>query len=186
MLLSNNNCHNGRRNDNFEQVVDNPVSLYNSIRGRYFVGQTDTLTVGNGLVAWASLVNPRNSRVNLFANVFTVSNFSNESLLAQIWLNTDLPDQRIISQKVSPTNTAIRPLPRNKVNIEFVPSTLIVPTSGINVYERIVPPKATLVSEEDGKFIEPPRGNYTLVIRSLGTGRSEVVVALGWWEKPRC
>lgn len=173
-------------NNDFKQVVDNPVSLYNSIKGLYFVGQTKTLTVGNRSVAWASLVNPHGSEVDLFVNVFTVSNFSNEDLLVQIWLNTGLPNQRIISKKVSPTNTAIRPLPRNEVNIEFISSTPILPTSGVNVYERIVNPKTTLIAEEDGKFIEPPRGNYTLVIKSLGQGPSKSVVAFGWWENPKC
>lgn len=57
-----------------------------------------------------------------------------------------------------------------------------LPDKGINVYERIVQPKTTLVSEEDGKFILPPYGNYTLILKSTSSNRDKVIVAFGWWE----
>lgn len=166
-----------------KEVVSLPVSLFKSIEGRYFVGQTEALKVGNGKRAFAGLVNPSDSGVDLYANVFTVSNFSNEYLTAQIWLNTNFPEESKVSHKVSPTNTTLKPLPQNKVDIRFVESTTEVPKDGVNVYERIVPPHTTLVGEEDGKFIEPPEGNYTLVIKSSSSNVSKVIVAFGWWEK---
>ncbi len=174
------------RNIKPKEVVSIPVSLFKSIHGKYFVGQTETLLVGNGLNAWAGLVNPRNSDVNLYANVFTISNFSDDYLTAEIWLNTNFPKNSTVSHKVSPTNTSLKPLPKNKVNIRFVKSTTIVPKKGVNVYERIVPPNTTLVGEEDGKFIEPPNGNYVIVIKSSSSKLHKVIVAFGWWEKPIC
>lgn len=167
-----------------KEVVSLPVPLFKSIEGRYFVGQTDSIKVGNGLSVWAGLVNPYKSNVNLYANVFTVSNFSNEYLVAEVWLNIDFPKESKTSHKVSPTNTALRPLSQNKVDIKFIESTAEAPKCGINVYERIVPPNTTLVAEEDGKFIEAPGGNYTIVIKSQGSKESEAIVAFGWWEKP--
>jgi len=169
-----------------KEVVSIPVSLSRSMQGKYFVGQTDTLVVGDGSNAWAGLVNPHNSNVYLYANVFTISNFSDDYITAEIWLNTNISEEGVISHNVSPTNTAIRPLPKNKVNIRFVQSTTAVPEHGVNVYERIVPPNTTLVGEEDGKFIEPSGGNYVIVLKSSSLKLDKVIVAFGWWENSTC
>lgn len=168
------------------EVVSIPVSLSKSMEGKYFVGQTEPLWVGNDSNAWAGLINPCNSDVDLYVNVFTISNFSDDYLTAEIWLNTDLPEKGSKSHKISPTNTALKPLPKNKVDIRFIESTTAAPESGVNVYERIVPPNGTLVSEEDGKFIEAPGGNYVVVIKSSSSKLDMVIVAFGWWEEPRC
>jgi hypothetical protein len=186
MLKENRNYIVNNKNIKPQEVVSIPVPLFQSIEGKYFVGQTGTLLVGNGSSAWAGLVNPRNSGVNLFANVLTISNFSNDYLTAEIWLNTKLSNKGKISNKISPSNTALMPPPKNKVDIRYVKSTSIVPEGGINVFERIVPPNTTLVSEEDGKFIEPPEGNYVVVIKSSSSNLNKVIVAFGWWENPRC
>ena len=91
MSHENNNYIVNSKNIKPQEVVSIPVSLFESMQGKYFVGQTETLWVGNGLNAWAGLVNPCNSDVNLYANVFTISNFSDDYLTAEIWLNTNLP-----------------------------------------------------------------------------------------------
>jgi hypothetical protein len=169
-----------------QEVVNVPISLFKSMQGKYFVGQTETLLVANNLNAWAGLVNPYNSNVNLYANVFTISNFSNNNLTAEIWLNTNSPQKWCVSQQISPTNTALNPPPKNKIDIRFVKSTPELPRKGVNVYKRIVPPHTTLVGEEDGKFIEAPGGNYVLVIKSSVSELSDVIVAFGWWENLRC
>jgi len=186
MSQINNACKVGSKNVKPQKVVSIPVSLFKSIHGKYFVGQTETLLVGKGLNAWAGLVNPPNSGVNLYTNVFTISNFSDDYLTAEIWLNTNFPEKSSVSHKISPTNTTLKSLPKNKVDIRFVESTVIVPEKGVNVYERIVPPNTTLVGEEDGKFIESPGGNYVLVIKSSSSKLAKVILAFGWWEKSIC
>jgi len=182
MLQKNSNYIVESKNIKPQEIVSIPVPLYKSMQGKYFVGQTETLIVGNGLNAWAGLVNPCNSGVTLYANVFTISNFSDESLTAEIWLNTNHPKKWKVSNKISPTNTSLNPPPENKVDIRFVQSTSEVPRRGVNVYERISPPITTLVGEEDGKFIESPGGNYVLIIKSSSSKLSNVIVAFGWWE----
>lgn len=172
-----------KKNINPQEVVSIPVSLSKSIQGKYFVGQTKPLFVSATKIAWAGLVNPCNSEVILFTNVFTISNFSNEYLTAEIWLNTDFPKNSNVSNMISPTNTALRLIPKNKVDIKFLSSTSVSPKCGVNVYERIVPPNTTLVGEEDGKFIEAPGGNYTVVIKSSSSKLDKVIVAFGWWEQ---
>lgn len=177
-----------QENNNYkiQEIVSVSVPLFKSIRGKYFVGQTDTLYVKKGLDTWAGLVNPYNSDVDLYTNTFTISNFSNEYLTAEIWLNTNLPLDLNISKNVSPTNTAIYPRPQNDVNIKFAQSIMEPPYKGINVYKRIVAPYTTLVGEEDGKFITAPKGNYVIIIKSPSYEFSKVNVAFGWWEKIRC
>lgn len=165
-----------------KEVVSIPVDLSKSIQGKYFVGQTDALLVGEGSSAWVGLINPHNSCIELFVNVFTVSNFSDDILTAEIWLNKNIAEEGVTSQKVSPTNTAIRPLPKNKADLRFVQSTTAVPGNGVNIYERIVPPHTTLVGEEDGKFIEAPGGNYMIVLKSSSSTLDKAIVAFGWWE----
>ena len=93
MLQKNNTYMVDSKNINPQEAVNIPVSLFKSMQGKYFVGQTETLWVGNGSNAWAGLVNPCNSDVNLYANVFTISNFSDEYLTAEIWLNTNFPEK---------------------------------------------------------------------------------------------
>ena len=184
MLIDNTNHIEDNKSIKLKEVVSIPVPLSKSMQGKYFVGQTGSLFVCDEKLAWAGLVNPCNSDVNLYANVFTISNFSDEYLTAELWLNTDFPVNANKSQKISPTNTALFPLPQNEVDIKYVKSTTILPQEGVNVYERIIPPKTTLVSEEDSKFIEPPGGNFTLIIKSSSPEVSKVIVAFGWWEKP--
>ena len=186
MSQENNNYIVSSKNIKPHEVVSIPVPLFKSMQGEYFVGQTEPLWVGNESNAWAGLVNPCDSDVNLYVNVFTISNFSDDYLTAEIWLNTNFPKRGSISYKISPTNTALKPLPKNKVDIRFIKSTTLVPENGVNVYERIVPPNTTLVGEEDGKFIESPGGNYVVVIKSSSSKLDKVIVAFGWWEKPRC
>lgn len=169
----------------WEEVVNIPISLYKSMQGKYFVGQTETLWIGNGSNACAGLFNPCNSDVDLYANVLTISNFSNQHLTAEIWLNTRLPGIGSISEKVSPANTALKSKPDNKVDIKYIQSTEEFLKDGVNIFDRIVPPNGTLVSEEDGKFITSPGGNYTIFIKSLSSEPSKVIVAFGWWEEPK-
>lgn len=165
-----------------EEIISISVPLYESMHGHYFVGQTDSLMVGDGSYSWAGLVNPHKSCSILYVNVFTISNFSNDYLTTEIWLNADFPNKATISKKVSPTNTALVTPAENNVDVKYIDSTTKLPYAGINVYERIVPPKTTLVSEEDGKFIVPPCGNYTLILKSSSSNPDKVVVAFGWWE----
>ncbi|MEA5084392.1 MAG: DUF6143 family protein [Lachnospiraceae bacterium] len=165
------------------EVVSIPVSLSKSIQGQYFVGQTKPIFVCDKKIAWAGLINPCNSGVNLFANIFTISNFSQDYLTAEIWLNTDFPEDADVSSLISPSNTALYQFPHNKVNIKSLNSTTVFPCNDVNIYKRIVPPNTTLVSEEDGKFIEPPGGNYTIVLKSSSSILDTIIIAFGWWEQ---
>lgn len=175
------------------EVVSVPNPLYKSLQGKYFVGQTELLTFSNTTNAWGALINPKRSGINLFANVFTITNLSDQPFVAQMWFNTNLPGIGTISSKFSPTDTALVPPPVPKVQIMYNQNVNGTPVGGVNVYDRIVPPGTTLVSEEDGKLIFPPGGNWSLFLTTptaLSASTTEcpavsysAIVAMGWWEE---
>lgn len=165
------------------KVITIPNSVYESYRGRYFVGQSEFLIFGAGTNAWAALLNPIDSGINLFVNVFTMSNFSNESLAVEMWLNTMPPGSGTASTKISPTDTALFPLPEPKVQLEYAQNATGFPSQGINVYGRIAPPQNTIVGEEDGKFVIPPGGNYLVFLSSSGKDFVKAKITFGWWEE---
>lgn len=169
------------------EVVTIPNPLSKSLQGKYFAGQTETLTFSNTTNAWGALVNPVGSRVNLFANVFTITNLSTEPFLVQIWFNTNPPGVGTVSPKFSPADTALSPLLVPKTQIQSNENIIGVPSGGVNVFDRIVPPGATLASEEDGKFIFPPGGNWVLFLTAPGieARTHQAIVAFGWWEEKR-
>lgn len=161
----------------------NDITLFKSIQRKYFVGQTEFLIIGQNTNAWGGLINPCNSGVNLFVNVITISNFSDASYTAQIWFNSKPPGKGTLSDNVVAANTAVSPLPVPKVKLKFVQSVAGIPTGGVNAFDRIVPPKATLVSEEDGKFIIPPGGSYIIFLQGPDSKIIKSKIAFGWWEE---
>lgn len=165
------------------QVVSLPNSFAKSVEGKYFLGQTEMLTLGNGKYSWGALINPLDSGVKLYANVFTVTNLSAEPFTAKIWLNASLPGEGETATKVSPSNTSIKPLPRPKVNLKYEESTKLLPTGGVNVFNREVPPLSTIVGEEDGKYIFSPGGSFALLLEKTSSGLAMARIAFGWWEE---
>ena len=55
------------------EVVDITSPAMNSMLGRYFIGQTGELCFGNCFNAWGGIVNPINSGVNLYFDIFTIT-----------------------------------------------------------------------------------------------------------------
>lgn len=167
------------------QVATMPNPLYHSLKGQYFVGTTDDLYFESGKKAWAALVNPIHSGKNLFVNVWTVTDLHEPPLDIQIWLNSMLPGNYTISTKVTPVNTAIMPPSVPRVKLLQASNVSGSPVGGVNAYGRVSSPGITLVSEEDGKFIIPPGGNFAIVISAtLETAAiPDVRVACGWWEE---
>lgn len=168
-----------------EQVVTISNPLYKSLKGIYFVGQTPFLVTSDCSNAWAALVNPVDSKVNLFVNVITFSNFSSDPITAAIWLNSTPPGKAATSTLVSASNIAIKPNSTPKALIQYVKSTDDNPKGGVNVFDRIVSGNSTLVSEEDGKFIIPPGGNFLVFLTSDSYDKAYARIALGWWEQRR-
>jgi len=165
--------------------VDIPIELYESIKGKYFIGYADELTFGNNTSAWARLYNPPDSGVNLFVNVWTVTDISEYPFRAQFWFNAYPPGTPTESAVVTPSNTAFIPLPEPRIRLQQASDVSGNPSGGVKAFVRRGVPEITLVESENGKLIFPPGGSF-LVFLSLAetpTASAAGRIAFGWWEE---
>lgn len=170
------------------QVAIMANSLYHSQQGQYYVGYADNMFFEKDKNAWAALVNPNNSEVNLFVNVWTVTDLYEPPIRLQIWFNSKLPGASTESELVAPANTAIRPLPEPKIKLKQASNVIGNPEGGMKAFVRRTLPSETVVAEEEGKFIIPPGGNFAVFLSNPEGANipASVRVAFGWWEEKFC
>lgn len=171
------------------QVSTMANSLYHSLKGQYFVGYADNMFFEKDKSAWAMLYNPVHSGVNLFVNVWTVSNLYGDSVRSQIWFNSNPPGEPIRSEFVTPADTAIKPLPKPEILLLQASNVIGAVEGGVKGFARRIPSGETTVAEEDGKFVIPPGGNFTVLVAAEEKSTADhanVRVAYGWWEEPQC
>lgn len=170
----------------YDKSVNIPIELYESLKGDYFIGYADDLSFGNGTSAWARLYNPRGSGANLHVNVWTVTDISQAPFRAQFWFNATPPGNFSDSTLVTPSNTAIKPLPTPKMKLQVASNVYGTPSGGTKAFVRRGEPGTTMVETENGKLIFPPGGSF-LVFLSLQDETSTIKasgrIALGWWEE---
>lgn len=167
------------------QIAIMPNSLYHSLKGQYFVGYADNMYFEKSRNAWAVLYNPLNSGIDLFINVWTVTDLYEPPVRMQLWMNSRLPGPYTASNLVTPANTAFIPPPRPKVQLLQASNVIGVPEGGHKIFVRRTLPGETIVSEEEGKFIVPPGGNFAVFL-SNPEGQDVPAytrVAFGWWEE---
>lgn len=181
-----NDCNNSILLQNpIGQIASMPYELYLSLQGKYFVGYADDLVFGKGKSAWAGLINPSCSGVNLHVYVWTVTNIGTSPIRAQIWFNSDPPGYPTISPLVTPANTALCPLPTPKIKLLTATNVIGEPEGGTKAFVRRCLPEVTIADQESGKFIFPPGGSFIIFLSNpetpneLAQGR----VAFGWWEE---
>ncbi|ATW23853.1 DUF6143 family protein [Candidatus Formimonas warabiya] len=167
------------------QVADMPYALYLSLQGKYFVGYAPDVQFVKGKYGWAGLVNPDHSCVNLHVYVWTVTNFGESPLSAEIWFNTNTPENSVISEFTSPANTAICPLPRPKVGILQANNVSGHPQCGNRISVKKVLSEVTIVGEEVGRFIFPPGGSFSVLLSNAEASSQSGIanLAFGWWEE---
>ena len=166
------------------EVTILPENVYHSYLGEYFLGQTGLISFGGGYNGWGSLVNPVDSKVNMFLNAYTITNYSNESLTAEAWLSSKLPGTRKTSPHFAAGNQAIIPPPVPKVEIESASFVSGKPQGGTYAFVRRVEPMVTLTKHDfQGMFIIPPGSSFSLLFLSPGKRQVHARVAFGWWEE---
>lgn len=167
-------------------VANIPIDLTKSLEGKYFLGMAEDLEFGNATNAWARLYNPPDSGVNMFVNVWTVSDIVSSPIRVQIWFNSTPPGIIQESDTVTPANTAMRPLPQPKAKLEYAVGVRGFPAGGVKAYGRSGPAGVTINSEENGKFIFPPGGSFLVFISNPETPTRSASgrIAFGWWEEP--
>lgn len=170
------------------QVATMANSLYHSLQGQYFVGYADNMYFEKDKNAWAALVNPNDSGVNLFVNVWTVTDLYEPPIRLQIWFNSSLPGDPTVSKLVISSNTAILPLPQPKILLMQASNVIGTPEGGVKGFVRRTLPGETLAVDEDGKFIIPPGGNFAVFLSNADSASlpASVRVAYGWWEEKIC
>jgi hypothetical protein len=165
------------------EVVDITNPGRYSRLGKYFIGQTGELTFGNRYNAWGGLINPVNSKVNLYFDIFTITNFSSHNFTAEILLNALLAKART-SSLVTPANQAIVPHPKPKAILQYADYLTEAPLGGINIFDRIVPENSTLVSDSHkGSIIIGPGRSFSILLKSPGTELIKGTIVLTWWEE---
>lgn len=167
-------------------VANIPIDLAKSLEGKYFLGMAEDVAFGQATNAWARLYNPPDSGVNMFVNVWTVSDIISSPIRVQIWFNSTPPGIIQESELVTPANLALQPPPEPKVKLEYAVGVRGFPAGGIKAYGRSGPAGVTIISEENGKFIFPPGGSFLVFLSNpetptmFASGR----IAFGWWEEP--
>lgn len=165
-------------------VVNITSPGYNAQLGRYFIGQTGELNFGNGADAWGGVVNPIHSGVNLFFDIFTITNFSEEIFTSEIWLNAKTPKDAVVSSTVTPSNQAIIPPPEPRCILKYSEYLYEPLAQGINIFDRIVTPESTLVSDShQGSIIIGPGDSFSILLKSPGTQIISGRIVLTWWEE---
>ena len=166
------------------KAVNIPIELYQSDIGRYFTGYADGLAFGGGTSTWARLYNPVDSNVNLHVNVWTVTDISEVPFRAQFWFNAGVPGA-YSTAVATPTNTAIRPAPVPKVELQLASNVTQTPERGIKAFVRRGEPGTTVVETENGKLIFPPGGAFLVYLSLIEKPESsaEGRIAFGWWEE---
>jgi hypothetical protein len=166
------------------EVVDLTSPGWNSLLGRYFIGQTGKLNFGNQFDAWGGIINPCYSGVNLYFDIFTITNFSSINFTSEIWLNAEPPFEVAKFSPITPSNQSIYPPPSPKVLMEqadYLGETLI---GGVNIFDRIVTPDSTLVSDSHkGSIIIGPGGSFSILLKSPGRDMITATIVLTWWEE---
>lgn len=166
------------------QVVDLTNPTLQAILGNYFIGQTEEIYMAGNNNAWAALINPANSGVNLFFDIFTISNFSGQSFTAEIWLNPKLPGQGTTTPNITPSNLAITPQPKPRVKLLAASQVSGTPRGGVKAFDRIVTPNFTLVSDSSkGGIILGAGDTFAIFLVSPSIQKIPVRVVFSWWEE---
>ena len=102
--------------------------------------------------------------------------------MAQVSFNSIPPGTGIISNNVSPGDTALSPLPTPRVQIQFAQGITGSPQGGVNVFDRIIGGLTTEKAEFGGRFIFPPGGSFVMFLSPPRNESVTVKVAFAWWE----
>jgi len=167
------------------EIVSLEYRVYQSFKGRYFIGHTPTLQLTNRSNAWGGLFNPSNSPINLYFNTFTVTNYSSIPFSAKLWLNTSPIGNTMTSCNVSPANTAFCPLPEPESYLLYAQNVNCLPNDGVSIFTRIAEAISTVVGNYYGKIIIPPGGSIITYLQSTDSQLINAEVAFGWWEEKK-
>lgn len=166
------------------EVVNITSPALNSRRGKYFIGKTELMNFGGGYYAWGGIVNPVDSGVNVYIDIFTITNFSSQNFISEIWLNAHPPRKAVNSFNVTPTNQAVSPPPIPKAVMKYAGYSSEPTAKGVNIFDRIVNQNSTLVSDShNGSIIIGPGCSFSILLRPPGYQYITGTIVFTWWEE---
>lgn len=171
-----------------------PFTLTKSLRGKFFLGQSEPLIIQDSLTAWGGLVNPDTSGVRLFIKSMSITNLSTSHLSGRIVFNGQASEPGIISDKVISANTTLSPLPIPNAELRCGEGYL---DQGIEAFSHIIPPLSTISWNEEGQFIIASGGALIINLEKIGPSTENRMpevdatqeslalarVSFGWWEE---
>jgi hypothetical protein len=170
--------------ERLQKVIVLSDSVYHSLLGRYFLGQTELISYGTEYSAWGGLVNPPESGVNLFLNAYTISNFSSIPITAEGWLGSRFYGNTEISAHVAAGNQSMIPPVQPKVLIESASFVSGNPQGGTYTFVRRVEPGITLTKHDfQGMYVIPPGSSFRLYFLKEEEPLVQIRIAFGWWEE---
>lgn len=166
------------------RVVDLTVQLESAKNGKMFVGQTRTLYFDNSHFAWGGIRNPIDSKVNVFMELFTITNVSVINFSSEILLNAYVPKEATVSTAISSTNQTIEPTPIPKAVIEHADFLNEPVTSGVNIFGRIIEPNSTFTTDAiNGTIILGPGKSFSMSLETQSTEKVISKIVYVWWEE---
>lgn len=165
-----------------EVSLDYP--LYQSKKGKYFIGETPIIS-GSTQHALAALVNPCNSKINIFVNAITITNISPSNLSADFYLRSTF-NNGVVSNLVTCVNTSIYPEPLHKGQIVYLTAATEAPTGGVSIFSRISSPYSTLVVDGGQMILGPGQCLVVYIGGFIPKTFDNIKFAMGWWEEDIC
>lgn len=163
----------------FDVSID--YQLYQSGKGKYFIGQTPVLT-GENEHALAILYNPPNSNRNIYVNSITITNISDNNLSSEFYLRSSCNKGKI-SNLVSCANTSIYPEPNHMGQIKYLNPAYKPPCDGIPIFSRIVSPNSNLVVDDTQIILAPNQSISIYIGGFLPIIVNSIVFQFTWWEE---
>jgi hypothetical protein len=157
--------------------IINPV--FQSTKGRLFAGTSGVLETSASKNAWAQLVNPLHSKVNLFVSFFALTNFSTKLVRADFVVNAEPPGTPILSSEVNVLKLGSNHKPVGR--ILFNPNVSGSFSGGKIIGTRALSPQTTgLGFRVDGRLIIEPGTNAMFFLYSHSPAESQI--EFEWFE----
>ncbi|WP_424769243.1 DUF6143 family protein [Paenibacillus sp. sgz302251] len=161
--------------------VTNP--LIKSLEGKYFLGETDQLNPTDSNRTWGALINPPHSGVNLYLDIYVLSNLSDDHLVSQICFCSSLPTHAQQSHEVSTSNLTLQPKPLSRGQVQFGSSLDTTALAATPVSTRVVPAYSSVSSKKAGHWIFGPGQAILFTLTSSMSHPAPAVISIGWWEE---
>lgn len=161
-----------------------PYAMSMADQCKYYMGQTEKITVGEGAQGIASLSNPVRSGVHLFVNQWMITNPSPLAIETHfLFGKTASVTGTTTSRHVTSGYVQLPACPAAQGKILYGSSTSESFPDSIHAYTRIIPPYSTVEANPAGQWILGP--GMALIIRVPDTEENaSFYFSVDWWEQP--